>query len=59
MKNSIILKDVEMKDYFSKDFSDLLHQTLNKQEDKRLGLDEIKAHKFFKNVNWDDVVACK
>ena len=52
IKTKIISEDIDMKDYFSKDFTDLLDRLLTKNPDKRLGCCTIKHHAFFKSVNW-------
>ena len=49
---------------FSSSFTDLLCKLLEKDPSKRLGMGEdgleeveaIKQHKFFKKVNWDQVL---
>ena len=44
-----------MKNHFSNNFTDLLNGLMNKSPKKRLTLDCIKAHPFFKNINWDQM----
>lgn len=47
------------KDYFSKEFSDLLENLLVKEPRRRLGsnlvggIKAIKEHKFFSGIDWD------
>ena len=48
-----------MKEYFSNDFRNLLEGIFKKQDSKRFTLQQVKEHKFFNSVNWDDVLACK
>ena len=44
-----------MKDYFSTDFSRLLFDLLNRNQNNRITLDKVKMHPFFKKVNWQQV----
>jgi serine/threonine protein kinase len=44
-----------MKDYFSKDFIDLLHGLLEKDVKKRFNIDDVLCHPFFKKVDWDKI----
>jgi serine/threonine protein kinase len=39
--------------YISKEAKDLLNQLLNKKPEKRITLDKVKQHEFFKNIDWD------
>lgn len=43
-----------MKDYFSKDFKNLLYGLLEKNSRKRLTLQRAKEHAFFKKINWEN-----
>ncbi len=51
-----------MKDYFSKEISSLILGLTHKQQEKRLGstkrggVKSIKNHKFFKNINWKQLL---
>ena len=57
-------KPVEIPSGFSEEAADLITKLLKIEQSERLGnssLDakEIKSHKFFENVNWDEVLAKK
>jgi len=41
------------------DLNELIRGLLHKNPEKRFGSKEFKAHKFFHNINWDDVVSKK
>lgn len=51
-----------MKDYFSKDISSLILGLTHKKQDKRLGslsrggVKSIKSHKFFKHIDWKQLL---
>lgn len=47
--------DIEMKDYFSSTFINLLNGILDKDPKTRLDLFEVKKHPFFAKISWDDV----
>lgn len=55
VKHELLTKEVQMKDYFSNDFKDILYKILDKSINSRIGLDEIMRHPFFKKVNWDQL----
>ena len=59
LADMICFEDLPLKSWFSKDFADLLLRLTNKVQGDRLGskngADEIKAHPFFKSVNWEAV----
>ena len=60
MLTDISSKPVEMKPYFNEDVSSLLKKLLERNPKKRLGCkaedaDEIKAHPWFSDINWDKV----
>lgn len=59
MQEDIRFEDLPIKKEFSKDFANLLLGLTNKNPHKRLGIkggaSQIKNHKFFSEVNWDDV----
>jgi len=42
--------------YISKEGNDLLNQLLNKRPDKRITLDNVKRHEFFKGLDWDKLL---
>ena len=47
-----------MPNYFSESVKDLLSKLLVRDPNQRLGAkgaEEIKAHPFFQNINWDDL----
>jgi len=44
-----------MKDYFSPDFTSLLQGLLCFNPKKRLSIEAIKKHPFFKKVNWETI----
>ena len=39
--------------YISKEAKDLLNQLLNKRPDKRIILEKVKQHDFFKTLDWE------
>lgn len=51
-----------MKDYFSKEIASLIQGLTHKQQDKRLGstyrggIKSIKNHKFFKQIDWKQIL---
>ena len=45
-----------MKDFFSKEFKDLLTGLLDYNPARRLTIPQIKEHPFFKKVDWDKVL---
>ena len=45
--------EILLKDYFSKEFSSLLKGLLCNNQKKRLSIDAIKKHEFFKKIDWD------
>lgn len=60
MLRDIVEKKIEMKQYFSDEAKSLLTQLLERDITKRIGYsnkdgDEIKAHPFFENINWDQI----
>jgi serine/threonine protein kinase len=44
-----------MKPYFSKEFVSLLNGLLEPNVKRRMSLEEVKVHPFFKSVNWEDI----
>jgi len=64
MLRDIVDKPVPMKDYFSADAKLILTELLERDPTKRLGsastdAKDIMEHAFFKNINWNDLRACK
>mmetsp|Transcript_41673 Transcript_41673/g.63677 ORF Transcript_41673/g.63677 Transcript_41673/m.63677 type:complete len:151 (-) Transcript_41673:501-953(-) len=57
MKNIVLSKEYNVKDYFSKDFKRLLEGLLHKNPHRRLTLGQAKAHPFFKKMNWQQIQA--
>jgi len=60
MLTNISNKNVEMKPYFSEEVSSLLKKLLERNPKKRIGCkeadaDEIRAHPWFSDINWDKV----
>ena len=45
-----------MPKYISKEGKDLLNQLLNKRPDKRITLENVKRHEFFKGLDWDKLL---
>ena len=45
-----------MPKYISKEAKDLLNQLLNKRPDKRITLDKVKQHEFFKGLDWEKLM---
>ena len=54
----MLTHDLELKEYFSPSFKSLLEGMLDKNPNLRLTIPQIKAHKFFKDTKWDQVLAC-
>jgi len=57
----ILRAEPPMPDFLSKDVTDFILKLLVKEPRKRMGggtmdAEEIKAHKFFKSINWDDLL---
>ena len=59
IQHQIETQDVNYRPEFSKDFTDLLQGLLKKNQSKRLTLNQIKEHKFFKKLNWGSVLEKK
>ena len=60
--NEIITKVIEMPLYFSAEASDLISKLLEKSPNNRIGCgkegaDEIKRHAFFKDIDWEKLLA--
>jgi serine/threonine protein kinase len=51
--NSIKSAKLQVPRYISKEGKDLLNQLLNKRPEKRIALQSVKSHDFFKEINWD------
>lgn len=45
-----------MPKYISKEAKDLLNQLLNKRPEKRITLDKVKQHEFFKGLDWEKLL---
>lgn len=57
MKERVLTREVAYPENFSKDAKSLCEGLLAKQVDERMGFkngccDEIRAHPFFKDINW-------
>lgn len=64
MHDDILTKKVDLPNHISKPCKSLLKGLLEKNPDKRLGwkkkgIEEIKQHKFFKPINWKDILEKK
>ena len=59
IKNALVTQRIDMKDYFSKDFTSLLNSLLNKNPNQRLKSTEIRNHSFFKKVDWGKMEKCE
>lgn len=59
LRKMVLTEEFKVKDYFSKDFCDLLFKILEKNPNKRLTIEQIKAHPFFKKVDWAQVASMK
>lgn len=55
MKNIILYQDIQMRDYFSKHFKNLIYGLLEKNPERRLTLQQAKEHPFFKGVDWNNL----
>ena len=65
IKNTLSLNDINneeelfLPNFFSDNLKDLISKLLCKDHNKRIGLKskkQIKAHPWFHNINWDDVL---
>ena len=54
--NSIRSARLQVPKYISKEAKDLLNQLLNKKPEKRITLDLVKKHEFFKGLDWDKLL---
>ena len=54
--NSIRSARLQVPKYISKEGKDLLNQLLNKRPDKRITIDRVKQHEFFKDLDWNKLV---
>ena len=52
---NITQKKLMFPEYFSDKAKDLLKKLLEKNPEKRIDLDEIKKHKFFKGIDWNEL----
>ena len=52
MKEEIISSEIDMKDYFSASFRDLLGILLDRNENTRATIDQVKSHRFFSKIEW-------
>ena len=62
LADMICYEDIDLPRGISKDLADLILRLTHKLPDRRLGahgVEEVKAHPFFKSVNWADVAAKK
>ena len=63
LMDNIIKLDLKVPKYLSKDVKDLISKLLDKNPENRLGnnngADEIKAHPWFKSINWSNVAKKK
>ena len=57
MKNVLKQEEIHMKDFFSKEFKELLQGLLDYNPTRRLTIPQIKEHAFFKKMDWDKVLA--
>lgn len=55
VEQDLLSHDVQMKEYFSSDFKNLLYGILEKDTRKRLTLEQIMQHPFFKRLDWAKV----
>jgi serine/threonine-protein kinase HSL1, negative regulator of Swe1 kinase len=52
MRTTLMRDEIRTKDYFSKDFQELIFALLEKNTRRRLTIDGVFKHPFFKKVNW-------
>ena len=51
MRRTLLQDEIRTKAYFSKDFEDLIFGLLEKDVNKRLKIDDVFMHPFFKKIN--------
>ena len=51
--NSIRSARLQVPKYISKEAKDVLNQLLNKKPDKRITIEKVKQHEFFKDIDWE------
>lgn len=56
LKQMLFQNDLPIKDYFSKSFSSLLQGLLEINPKRRLTIEQVKRHEFFKKVDWDKML---
>ena len=63
MYQNIIENKLVFHEYFSDEFKDLLSKLLDKDPKKRIGINndksDLKSHKFFEDINWEDLAMKK
>ena len=63
MYQNIIENKLVFHEYFSEEFKDLLSKLLDKDPKKRIGINndktDLKSHKFFEDINWEDLAMKK
>lgn len=59
MYHSIKSAKLQVPRYISREGKDILNQLLNKRPEKRITLDKVKQHEFFKGIDWDALAAKK
>ena len=63
MYQNIIENKLVFHEYFSEEFKDLLSKLLDKDPKKRIGINndksDLKSHKFFDDINWEDLAMKK
>ena len=63
MYQNIVENKLVFHEYFSEEFKDLLSKLLDKDPKKRIGINndksDLKSHKFFEDINWEDLAMKK
>ena len=59
LMQSVISSNVTFPEFFSEEAKDLINNLLQKNQSKRLSVEKLKEHKFYKGIDWTKVLESK